>query len=90
MKEYYCIFYYGLDGSEYFIDEIYNLYYVSYCFNYLRQGILCSMDSILEGLGEGFGVVDGFGQFYICRDWGEVILWLELSRWDIIYVIDSI
>jgi hypothetical protein len=89
MKEYHRILHHGPDGSEYFIDETHNSYHASHCFNYLRQGILCSMDSTLEGSGEGSGAADGSGQLHICRDRGEVIPWLESSRWDTTHAIDS-
>lgn len=41
---------------------------MSHCFNYIRQAILCGLDTTLEGPGEGVGVADGTGQLHVCRD----------------------
>lgn len=80
MQEYHRVLHHGPDGTEYFIDPTHNSYHTSHCFNYLRQSILCSLDTTLEGSGDGVGVGDGSGQTHMCRDNQQSIKWLEAHR----------
>ena len=80
MKEYHRVLHHGPDGTEYFIDPTHNAYHTSHCFNYIRQAILCGLDTTLEGSGEGVGVADGSGQMHVCRDDKQSIEWLESHR----------
>ncbi|OJJ42661.1 hypothetical protein ASPZODRAFT_147073 [Penicilliopsis zonata CBS 506.65] len=89
MKEYHRVLHYGPDGSEYFIDATHNSYHASHCFNYLRQSILCSLDTTLEGMGQASGAADGSGQTHLCRSRDEVMAWLEANRWDDTQAIDE-
>jgi hypothetical protein len=80
MREYHRVLHHGPDGTEYFIDPTHNSYHTSHCFNYIRQAILCGLDTTLEGSGDGVGVADGSGQVHVCRDDGHSIEWLEENR----------
>jgi hypothetical protein len=54
--------------------------HVAHCFDYLRQGILCSADSTIE---PGVDTVNGFlgaGFPRQCRDFGELQDWAEDHR----------
>lgn len=82
MKEYHRVLHHGPDGTEYFIDPTHNSYHASHCFNYLRQAILCGLDTTLEGAGDGSGAADGSGQVHVCKNRSESISWLESRRWD--------
>lgn len=70
----------GPNGQEYFIDPTHNAYHTSHCFNYIRQAILCGLDTTLEGAGDGIGVADGSGQTHVCRDRQQSIDWLEAHK----------
>lgn len=90
MKEYHRILHHGPDGTEYFINATHNSYHASHCFNYIRQGILCTLDSTLEGAGGGSGAADGSGQVHVCRSREEAIAWLESNRRDDTHAIDNL
>jgi hypothetical protein len=77
MREYHRVLHHGPDGTEYFIDPTHNSYHTSHCFNYIRQAILCGLDTTLEGQGDGVGVADGSAQTHICRDRQQSVDWLE-------------
>jgi hypothetical protein len=80
MSEYHRVLHHGPNGEEYFIDPTHNSYHTSHCFNYIRQAILCGLDTTLEGGGEGVGVADGSGQSHVCRNREQSIEWLETNR----------
>jgi hypothetical protein len=80
MKEYHRVLHHGPDGTEYFIDQTHNSYHTSHCFNYIRQAILCALDTALEGAGDGVGVADGSAQVHVCRSHQQSIDWLEDRR----------
>lgn len=47
---------------------------MGYCFNYLRQGIMCLVDIMLEGeIKEGFGE----GLEYECVDYDVLLKWVN-------------
>lgn len=80
MSEYHRVLHHGPNGKEYFIDPTHNSYHTSHCFNYIRQAILCGLDTTLEGEGRGVGVADGSGQTHVCRDKSQSIEWLEANK----------
>lgn len=54
--------------------------HMAHCFDYLRQSILCSADTTLEGYSDLGG---GFGVTHQCKDYDEVLEWAnEHSPWD--------
>ena len=55
--------------------------HAAHCFEYLRTGILCSMDMTLEGSTSSVEN-SGQGQLHQCRDRGEVVKWIEARRVD--------
>lgn len=61
-------------------------FHLQHCFEYLRQGILCSGDVALEGdqttFPEGFVGSDGWDAKHVCRDWTQVRAFLEENRAD--------
>jgi hypothetical protein len=48
--------------------------HVAYCFDYLKQAILCAGDTTLEGSSE-YG--DGWGSMHQCQDMDEIRSWAE-------------
>lgn len=82
MKEYHRVLHHGSDGTEYYIDPSHNSFHTPHCFNYLRQVILCNLDSTLEGSGDHNGPPDGSGQTHTCRNRQESIDWLEMRKVD--------
>ncbi len=89
MKEYHRVLHHGPDGTEYFLDATHNSYHTSHCFNYIRQAILCNLDTTLEGSGDGTGVPDGSGQTHVCRSRQESIAWLEARKYNTEHAIDD-
>lgn len=90
MKEYHRVLHHGPDGSEYYIDPTHNSYHASHCFNYLRQSIVCNLDSTLEGAGDGSGSPDGSGQTHICRSHAHAVAWLEANSVSLDHEIDDL
>ncbi|KAF2004765.1 hypothetical protein P154DRAFT_616893 [Amniculicola lignicola CBS 123094] len=56
----------------------------AYCFDYLRQSLMCTADLTLENLIKREGSlseeVDGWGTKHMCRDWEKVFEWAEGHR----------
>ncbi|KUJ18803.1 uncharacterized protein LY89DRAFT_706441 [Mollisia scopiformis] len=59
-------------------------WHMIHCFDYMRQAIMCSADMALEGLETTFpdhnGGSDGWDSKHICKDYGQVIDYLESVR----------
>ncbi|KAH6669775.1 hypothetical protein B0J14DRAFT_104041 [Halenospora varia] len=59
-------------------------WHMIHCFDYMRQAIMCSADMALEGLETTFpdhnGGSDGWDSKHICRDYSQVIDYLESVR----------
>ena len=52
--------------------------HMDHCFDYLRQGIMCAGDTTLEWPKEGSkGVVDGWGVTHQCRNWDDIVKFVE-------------
>lgn len=55
-----------------------------HCFDYMRQAIMCSADMALEGHETTFpddnGGSDGWDSKHVCKDWSEVVDYLEGVR----------
>ncbi|ORY17852.1 hypothetical protein BCR34DRAFT_583415 [Clohesyomyces aquaticus] len=61
-------------------------WHVTHCFDYIRQGIMCAGDVALEGAETTFppdpetgerGGSDGWDARHVCRDYGQVVRYLE-------------
>ncbi|VBB73883.1 Putative protein of unknown function [Podospora comata] len=61
-------------------------WHLNHCFDYLRQSIMCCGDVALEGqhttFPEDFTGSDGWDAKHVCRDYGEVLEYLEANRAD--------
>ncbi|TVY75767.1 Oxidase ustYa [Lachnellula suecica] len=59
-------------------------WHMIHCFDYMRQAIMCSADMALEGLETTFpdhnGGSDGWDSKHVCKNYGEVIDYLESVR----------
>ncbi|RDW69901.1 hypothetical protein BP5796_08298 [Coleophoma crateriformis] len=59
-------------------------WHMIHCFDYMRQAIMCSADMALEGLETTFpdhnGGSDGWDSKHVCRDYSQVINYLESVR----------
>ncbi|PMD57178.1 uncharacterized protein K444DRAFT_632315 [Hyaloscypha bicolor E] len=59
-------------------------WHMIHCFDYMRQAIMCSADMALEGLETTFpdhnGGSDGWDSKHVCKDYGQVINYLESVR----------
>ncbi|KAF2748763.1 hypothetical protein M011DRAFT_337455 [Sporormia fimetaria CBS 119925] len=57
-----------------------------YCFDYLRQSLMCSADVTLEELEKSrdsdrkLASADGWGTRHVCRDFGRLFEWAERNR----------
>jgi hypothetical protein len=62
-----------------------------HCFDYLRNAIMCTADTTLEGQIEGEdwdgeAGTDGTGGVHVCRSWDEVKGWAERNRlYDVVH-----
>ncbi|KAH6693188.1 hypothetical protein EV126DRAFT_429404 [Verticillium dahliae] len=69
--------------SEHELPEDHH-WHMIHCFAYLRQTIMCSADTALEGLETTFpdhnGGSDGWDSKHVCKDYGEVTRYLESVR----------
>ncbi|KAF1349382.1 hypothetical protein EJ07DRAFT_140339 [Lizonia empirigonia] len=66
------------------IDEQ-KLSHNDHCFNYLRNAIMCTADTTLEGQALTHGEretpgTDGTGAVHVCRDYDGVFTWAERNR----------
>ncbi|KAI2466003.1 hypothetical protein F4781DRAFT_407182 [Annulohypoxylon bovei var. microspora] len=61
-------------------------WHLNHCFDYLRQGIMCCGDVALEGeqtsFPEGFDGSDGWDAKHVCKNYEEVLDYLETNRAD--------
>ncbi|KAL2066331.1 hypothetical protein VTL71DRAFT_2402 [Oculimacula yallundae] len=59
-------------------------WHMIHCFDYMRQAIMCSADMALEGLETTFpdknGGSDGWDSKHVCKDYSQVISYLESVR----------
>lgn len=59
-------------------------WHMIHCFDYMRQAIMCSADMALEGHETTFpddnGGSDGWDSKHVCKDYGQVINYLESVR----------
>ncbi|KAK3390161.1 hypothetical protein B0H63DRAFT_519395 [Podospora didyma] len=59
-------------------------WHLSHCFEYLRQSIMCSGDLALEGqqttFPAGFKGSDGWDAKHVCKDYGQILGYLEANR----------
>ncbi|KAK3935494.1 hypothetical protein QBC46DRAFT_397396 [Diplogelasinospora grovesii] len=62
------------------LDEV-NIPHLMHCWDYLRQGIMCSADTTLEWLeGEDESGSTGWGYQHTCKDFGAIYAWTEANR----------
>lgn len=54
-----------------------DLGHVNHCYDYIRQSMLCSGDTTLEGRGHKAWSTEGWGATHICRDFEQLSLWQE-------------
>ncbi|KAJ4341738.1 hypothetical protein N0V95_007130 [Ascochyta clinopodiicola] len=73
------------------LDE-HQLSHNNHCVNYLRNAIMCTADTTLEGQAQTEGWrdtagTDGTGGLHVCRDWDEVVAWAEGRRlYDVLHL----
>jgi len=82
-----CLFaivqtYSGLKANHPIPDD--HHWHMIHCFDYMRQAIMCSADIALEGHETTFpddnGGSDGWDSKHVCKDYGQVIRYLESVR----------
>ncbi|KAL7623651.1 hypothetical protein AAE478_005203 [Parahypoxylon ruwenzoriense] len=82
-----CLFaivqtYSGLSSGHEIPDD--HHWHMIHCFDYMRQAIMCSADTALEGLETTFpdhnGGSDGWDSKHVCRSWDDVKSYLESVR----------
>ncbi len=74
----------GIPHSEFATWDDYHLNHVSHCIEYLRQAILCSADTSLEGETGAFATSTGWGQKHICVDFDALTKYAnEHAAWDL-------
>lgn len=49
--------------------------HLAHCFDYLRQGLMCSVDTSLEGNSTEYG--EGWGSVHVCKDYSNVVNWID-------------
>jgi len=59
-------------------------WHVAHCIDYIRQSIMCCGDVALEGqqttFPEGLLGSDGWDAKHVCKDYGQVISWMNEKR----------
>ncbi|KAI0476657.1 hypothetical protein F4859DRAFT_57130 [Xylaria cf. heliscus] len=59
-------------------------WHLTHCFDYIRQGIMCCGDVALEGeqttFPEGFEGSDGWDAKHVCKDYGQILAYLNKNR----------
>lgn len=71
----------GPTGTEGKIPKGHDSIHTNHCFDYLRQAILCTLDTTLEGAVPGKpGGTNGFGHTHVCKNYHEVVDWIEGRR----------
>lgn len=51
--------------------------HMRHCIDLLRQSLMCSPDLTVEVKNETLGGVTGFGTVHQCRDWAQLMTWME-------------
>ncbi|KAF2233441.1 hypothetical protein EV356DRAFT_448274 [Viridothelium virens] len=51
--------------------------HIRHCIDLIRQSLMCQPDLTVELKEKELGGVTGFGTEHQCRDWGELLNWLE-------------
>lgn len=73
-------------GNIEFVRQGAGLGHLAHCFDYLRQSILCSGDTTLEGRtydSSGAEVPIGWGSYHECKDWEQISAWVNARQpWD--------
>ena len=74
----------GTSREEFATWDQEKLGHTAHCIEYLRQGILCSADTTLEGETGSYSESIGWGQKHVCRDYDELMrLSNERAAWDL-------
>jgi hypothetical protein len=81
MDSYDSLVQFGPDGTERQPEEGHSSIHVNHCFDYLRQAILCNMDSTLEGntMSHQEGT-SGWFVSHTCRNYEQGKAWAESVR----------
>ncbi|KAK0708463.1 hypothetical protein B0H67DRAFT_495483, partial [Lasiosphaeris hirsuta] len=61
------------------LDDV-NVPHLMHCWDYLRQGIMCSADTTLEWLAPEDTGSTGWGYRHTCKDFGAIYAWAEEHR----------
>lgn len=81
MDAYDAIVQFGPDGTERQPENGHGEIHVNHCFDYLRQAILCNMDSTLEGsVTKGNHGTSGWEVLHTCRSYTAGKAWAESIR----------
>jgi hypothetical protein len=59
-----------LEGTNYIDDA-----HLAHCFDYIRQGLMCSIDTTIEGNSTEYG--EGWGSVHVCKDYSKVVNWID-------------
>ena len=74
----------GIPHSEFATWDDWHLDHVSHCIEYLRQAILCSADTSLEGENGPEATSTGWGQKHLCTDYDALTRWADdHGAWDL-------
>ncbi|KAJ3940118.1 uncharacterized protein N0V96_010124 [Colletotrichum fioriniae] len=74
----------GISRKEFADWDPFKLGHTAHCIEYLRQSILCSGDTSLEGESGSWSESIGWGQSHVCRDYDALMrLANEKAAWDL-------
>lgn len=74
----------GIPHEEFAKWDDYHLNHVSHCVEYLRQAILCSADTSLEGETGAASTSTAWGQMHMCKDFDALLDYgNEHAAWDL-------
>ncbi|KAK2010905.1 hypothetical protein LZ32DRAFT_534992, partial [Colletotrichum eremochloae] len=74
----------GISRKEFADWDHFKLGHTAHCIEYLRQSILCSGDTSLEGESGSWSESIGWGQKHVCRDYNTLMrLANEKAAWDL-------
>jgi hypothetical protein len=74
----------GISREEFADWDPFKLGHTAHCIEYLRQSILCSGDTSLEGESGTWSESIGWGQNHVCKDYDALIqLANEKAAWDL-------
>ena len=51
--------------------------HIRHCLDYLRQSLMCCMDTTAETKERGSNGVKGFGTEHNCKDWEQLMQWIS-------------